>query len=45
MPLTDIRPVKAALRAKYRGIRTAMTVEEKNNCDTAIAQQVRRLER
>ena len=43
MPLTDIRPVKAALREKYRGIRTAMTEEEKNNCDTAIAQQVRRL--
>ena len=43
MPLTDIRPVKAALREKYRGIRTAMTVEEKTSCDTAIAQQVRRL--
>lgn len=43
MPLTDIRPVKAALREKYRNIRTAMTEDKKNSCDTAIAQQVRRL--
>ncbi len=43
MPLTDIRPVKAALREKYRNIRTAMTEDEKNSHDAAIAQQVRRL--
>ncbi len=43
MPLTDIRPVKAALREKYRNIRTAMTEDEKNSYDAAIAQQVRRL--
>ncbi len=43
MPLTDIRPVKAALREKYRNIRTSMTEEEKKRCDEAIAQQVRRL--
>jgi 5-formyltetrahydrofolate cyclo-ligase len=43
MPLTDIRPVKAALREKYRSIRAAMTEEEKRNVDAAIAQQVRRL--
>ena len=43
MPLTDIRPVKAALREKYRNIRTAMTEEEKSSYDTAIATQVRRL--
>jgi 5-formyltetrahydrofolate cyclo-ligase len=43
MPLTDIRPVKAALREKYRNIRTAMTPEEKKGYDDAIAEQVRRL--
>lgn len=43
MPLIDIRPVKAALREKYRSIRAAMTEDEKINCDEAIAQQVRRL--
>ncbi len=43
MPLTDIRPVKAALREKYRHIRTTMTEDEKNSYDAAIAQQVRRL--
>ncbi len=43
MPLNDIRPVKAALREKYRSIRTSMTADEKNSYDEAIAQQVRRL--
>lgn len=43
MPLNDIRPVKAALREKYRNIRTSMTADEKNAYDEAIAQQVRRL--
>ncbi len=43
MPLIDIRPVKAALRDKYRNIRTSMTEEEKKRCDEAILQQVRRL--
>lgn len=43
MLLNDIRPLKAALREKYRNIRTSMTEEEKNSYDTAIAQQVRRL--
>lgn len=43
MPLTDIRPVKAALREKYRNIRTSMTEEEKSEYDKAIAQQVRSL--
>ncbi len=43
MPINDIRPIKAALREKYRSIRTAMSVEEKAMRDTAIADQVRRL--
>ncbi len=43
MPLTDIRPVKAALREKYRHIRTSMTAEEKNTRDESIAAQVRKL--
>lgn len=43
MPLIDIRPVKAALREKYRSIRAAMTEDEKKSYDEAIAQQVRRL--
>ena len=43
MSLKDIRPVKTALREKYRSLRTAMTEEEKNKRDSAIAQQVRRL--
>lgn len=43
MPLTDIRPVKAALREKYRNIRTSMTADEKENYDKTIAGQVRSL--
>lgn len=43
MPLTDIRPVKTALREKYRAIRTAMTEDERKHCDDAIAAQVHRL--
>ena len=43
MPLIDIRPVKATLREKYRNVRTAMTEDEKNGYDKAIAEQVRRL--
>lgn len=43
MPLIDIRPVKAALRTKYRDIRSSMTEEEKASCDCTIAHQIRRL--
>lgn len=43
MPLTDIRPVKMALREKYRSIRAAMTKDERKKCDDDIADQVRRL--
>ena len=43
MPVTDIRPLKLELRAKYRGIREGLTEDEKNELDTAIARQVRRL--
>ncbi len=43
MSITDIRPVKMALREKYRAIRISMTPEEKNARDNAISAQVRRL--
>ncbi len=43
MPISDIRPVKAALREKYRSIRENMTKDTKIAYDTAIAGQVRRL--
>ena len=43
MPMIDIRPVKTALREKYRAIRTAMTEEERKSCDEGVAAQVRRL--
>lgn len=43
MPITDIRPVKAALREKYRGLRQNMPREIKKSADEAIARQVRRL--
>ncbi len=43
MSLTDIRPIKTALREKYRAIRTGMTPDEKQQRDNAIAMQVRRL--
>ncbi len=43
MPMTDIRPLKTALREKYRRIRETLTDEEKTGFDEAIAAQVRRL--
>ncbi len=43
MSITDIRPIKTALREKYRAIRTSMTTDEKKARDEAIAMQVRRL--
>ncbi len=43
MPINDIRPLKAALREKYRGVRAAMSAEEKATRDGVIAEQVRRL--
>ena len=43
MSLTDIRPVKTALREKYRAIRAAMTEDERKRCDDAITARVRRL--
>ena len=42
-PINDIRPVKTALRDKYRAIRAAMSPEEKDQRDTAIADQVSQL--
>ncbi len=43
MSVTDIRPVKDALRRKHREWREKLTKEEKLQLDTAIAKQVRRL--
>ena len=43
MPLNDIRPVKAALREKYRSLRQTMPQEIKDNADRNIAAQVRKL--
>lgn len=43
MPINDIRPVKAALREKYRSLRQNMPREIKESYDEAIAKQVRRL--
>ncbi len=43
MSITDIRPIKTALREKYRSIRLSMTTDEKKTRDKAIAAQVRRL--
>lgn len=41
--MTDIRPIKAELRQKYRSLRQSMTQEIKDKCDSDIAAQVRRL--
>lgn len=43
MPLIDIRPIKTELRQKYRSLRQSMPKEIKDEKDTAIANQVRRL--
>ncbi|MBQ9414658.1 MAG: 5-formyltetrahydrofolate cyclo-ligase [Clostridia bacterium] len=43
MSMNDIRPVKQALRQKYRALRTALTPEEKAARDRKIAAAVRRL--
>ena len=43
MPLIDIRPIKTELRQKYRSLRQSMPQEIKDEKDTAIANQVRRL--
>lgn len=43
MSITDIRPIKKELRAKYRALREAITPDVKNERDAAIANQVRRL--
>lgn len=43
MSVTDIRPIKKELRAKYRALREAMPPEVKSQRDIAIANQVRRL--
>lgn len=43
MSVTDIRPVKDALRRKYRSWRENLPENEKHRLDTAIAEQVRGL--
>ncbi len=43
MPIGDIRQLKTRLRAKYRAIRTEMDPEERADCDSRIAERVRRL--
>ena len=43
MPVMDIRPIKTELRQKYRSLRQSMPQEIKEQKDTAIATQVRRL--
>ncbi|MBR2405708.1 MAG: 5-formyltetrahydrofolate cyclo-ligase [Clostridia bacterium] len=43
MPIGDIRQLKTRLRAKYRAIRTEMTAEQREHCDSRIAERVRRL--
>lgn len=43
MSVTDIRPIKTELRQKYRSLRQSMPQEIKDQKDTAIAAQVRRL--
>ncbi len=43
MPVKDIRQLKTRLRAKYRAIRTAMSPEQREQCDERIAQRVFRL--
>lgn len=43
MPVTDIRPVKKALRERYKQWRRDLTGTEKNEADTAIARRVAEL--
>ena len=43
MSITDIRPLKAALRDKYRHIRLQMPTEERHAADARIAERVRNL--
>lgn len=43
MPLNDIRPVKTALREKYRSLRQNMPQEIREAADRDIAAQVRKL--
>ena len=43
MPVNDIRPVKTALREKYRRLRQEMPADERAACDAAIAARVRGL--
>jgi len=43
MPINDIRPIKMALREKYRGLRQQMPQEIRQAADNAIASQVRKL--
>lgn len=43
MPLNDIRPVKTALREKYRSLRQNMPQEIREKADQDIATQVRKL--
>ena len=43
MPIEDIRPVKNALRAKYKQQRQQLAADVKENWDNAIAKRVRSL--
>ncbi len=43
MPISDIRPLKTALRAKYRGLREAMPEDVKTRRDRQMLRQIRRL--
>ena len=43
MPVKDIRPIKTALREKYRGLRQAMPPEMKQQRDADLARMVRSL--
>ena len=43
MPIEDIRPIKNALRAKYKQQRQALPADVKENWDSAIARRVRSL--
>ena len=43
MPVKDIRPIKSHLREKYKQMRRAMTVEQKQKKDAQIADRIFRL--
>lgn len=43
MPVKDIRPIKTALREKYRGLRQAMPPQVKQRRDADLARMVRSL--